>query len=172
VHESKSESWDGRRGRGENHHFVRYSDETLCAVVAMKRAGFTTKEVSRATGVSPTQVHAVLDGRSRAYLHAAIDPTPDIHDLIAACPDLGAAIQSARSRRGWTRAALARALGVRDNAVSRWERGTRVPHPSSVRQIAEVLGLTWEQLLVDSCRSEQSADRATLSEVSGASSSG
>jgi transcriptional regulator with XRE-family HTH domain len=156
-----TESRDKRRGRGENHHFVRYSDETLRAVVAMKRAGFTTKEVSRATGVSPTQIHAVLDGRSRAYLRTALDPTPDIQDLMAACPDLGAAIQSARSGRGWTRAALAGALGVHDNAVSRWERGTRRPHPSSVRKIAEVLGLSWEELLSSSGTSELAgADRA------------
>jgi hypothetical protein len=89
-------------GLGEQHPNVKHSDETLRRVIAMKRAGFSTSEVSTVTGVRVHHVDAVTRGRFRGYLHDELPLGPTVADLIASCPDVGAAIRSARVSKGMT----------------------------------------------------------------------
>ncbi len=52
-----------------------------------------------------------------------------------------------RQRRGWTRAELARRVGMDAAAVSRIERGLAVPYPSQREKLAKKLGIRPEELL-------------------------
>lgn len=55
-------------------------------------------------------------------------------------------IQRARTIRGWTRRRLALAAGVDPATVGRIERGI-TQNPESLKKIADVLGLSMEELL-------------------------
>ena len=46
-----------------------------------------------------------------------------------------------------TQKEVALAIGVEYQAVQRWEAGTRYPRPAQQRKLAEVLGVTPEELL-------------------------
>lgn len=59
----------------------------------------------------------------------------------------GALIRSLRTERGMTQRALAKVLGVTDQAVSKWERGLGCPDTALLPGLAQTLGITVEQLL-------------------------
>lgn len=50
-------------------------------------------------------------------------------------------------RREWTQAELARRLGTGSGVVSHWVRGQRVPDPSSVDKLADILGVDRDLVL-------------------------
>lgn len=60
---------------------------------------------------------------------------------------LGALIAEARRKKGITQLELAEKMGVTDKAVSKWERDLSCPDVNSLPQLAEVLGLSIEELL-------------------------
>lgn len=60
---------------------------------------------------------------------------------------LGALITEARRKNGMTQLELAEKMGVTDKAVSKWERDLSCPDVNSLPQLAEVLGLSIEELL-------------------------
>lgn len=60
---------------------------------------------------------------------------------------LGALIAEARRKKGMTQLELAEKMGVTDKAVSKWERDLSCPDVNSLPQLAEVLGLSIEELL-------------------------
>ncbi len=60
---------------------------------------------------------------------------------------LGATISLLRKRKGLTQAALAYKLGVTDKAVSKWERNLSYPDISLFPKLADVLGVTADDLL-------------------------
>lgn len=60
---------------------------------------------------------------------------------------LGALIAEARRKNGMTQLELAEKMGVTDKAVSKWERDLSCPDVNSLPQLAEVLGLSIEELL-------------------------
>lgn len=60
---------------------------------------------------------------------------------------LGALIAEARRKKGMTQLELAEKMGVTDKAVSKWERDHSCPDVNSLPQLAEVLGLSIEELL-------------------------
>ena len=62
---------------------------------------------------------------------------------------LGANIASYRKRARLTQASLAEKLNFSDKAVSKWERGESVPDLPTIVQLAEVFGVTVNDLLVD-----------------------
>ena len=62
---------------------------------------------------------------------------------------IGANIASYRKRLGLTQAGLAAKLNYSDKAVSKWERGESVPDVLTMMQLAEQLGTTVNDLLVD-----------------------
>jgi len=62
---------------------------------------------------------------------------------------IGANIAAYRKREGWTQAELAEKLNYSDKAVSKWERGESVPDVLTMANMAELLGITMDDLLVD-----------------------
>ena len=62
---------------------------------------------------------------------------------------IGANIAAYRKREGWTQAGLAERLNYSDKAVSKWERGESVPDVLILTALAEVFGVTVNDLLVD-----------------------
>ena len=62
---------------------------------------------------------------------------------------IGANIASYRKRLGLTQAGLAEKLNYSDKAVSKWERAESVPDVLTLAALAEVLGVTVNDLLTD-----------------------
>ncbi len=62
---------------------------------------------------------------------------------------LGANIASYRKRAGLTQAGLAEKLNYSDKAVSKWERGESMPDLLTLMGLAELFGITVNELLVD-----------------------
>ena len=54
---------------------------------------------------------------------------------------LGTRLKALREAAGLSRRALASLAGANDQAIGLWERGRRVPQASSVRRLAEALGV-------------------------------
>ena len=61
--------------------------------------------------------------------------------------DFGKFLYELRKEKGLTQAALAQILGVTNKAVSKWETGEAMPETSLLRPIAEVFGVTVDELL-------------------------
>ena len=62
---------------------------------------------------------------------------------------IGANIAAYRKQEGWTQAGLAERLNYSDKAVSKWERGESVPDVLILTALAELFGVTVNDLLVD-----------------------
>ena len=60
---------------------------------------------------------------------------------------MGAMIAALRKEKGMTQLELAKELGVTDKAVSKWERDLSCPDISSVPKLAEVLGVSVDELM-------------------------
>ena len=60
---------------------------------------------------------------------------------------LGALIAQTRKEKGMTQLELAEKMGVTDKAVSKWERDLSCPDIQSLPLLAEVLGLSLEELM-------------------------
>lgn len=60
---------------------------------------------------------------------------------------LGEIISSLRKEKGMTQSELAEKMNVTDKAVSKWERNLSCPDVNSIPKLAEVLGITVEELL-------------------------
>ena len=56
-------------------------------------------------------------------------------------------IRSLRERSGYTQATLARAIGVSDMTIRRWESGQREPRASEIAKLCEVLDVSEAELL-------------------------
>ena len=62
---------------------------------------------------------------------------------------IGANIAAYRKRDGLTQASLAEKLNYSDKAVSKWERGESVPDVLTLMQLAELFGITVNELVCD-----------------------
>lgn len=60
---------------------------------------------------------------------------------------MGAMITSKRKALGMTQLDLAEKMGVTDKAVSKWERDLSVPDVESLPRLAEIFGMTVDELL-------------------------
>ena len=60
---------------------------------------------------------------------------------------LGAMIAELRKHRGMTQLELAEQMGVTDKAVSKWERELSCPDIGSIPKLAEILGVSVEELM-------------------------
>lgn len=60
---------------------------------------------------------------------------------------LGAMIAELRKKQGMTQLELAEKMGVTDKAVSKWERDLSCPDINSIPNLAEVLGVSVEELM-------------------------
>ena len=74
---------------------------------------------------------------------------------------LGTMISELRKQHGMTQLELAEKMGVTDKAVSKWERDLSCPDINSLPNLAEVLGVSVEELM----QSKKEAD-APVSKVS------
>jgi transcriptional regulator with XRE-family HTH domain len=83
--------------------------------------------------------------------------------IVKLTAEFGPKIKGLRERRGWNQGVVATKLGVSLNAVSQWERSRSYPRGPLLAGLAEVFGLTVEQLLgIDSAPSDtrdQALDR-------------
>ena len=68
---------------------------------------------------------------------------------------MGAMIAALRKEKGMTQADLARELGITDKAVSKWERDLSCPDISSIPKLAEVLGVTVDELMQSKAASKE-----------------
>lgn len=73
-------------------------------------------------------------------------PTDDAQDALLAAR-VGTAIVEQRRARGLTQAKLAEMIDLEQEAISRWERGTRVPTLHRLQQLSDALGCSVDQLL-------------------------
>ena len=60
---------------------------------------------------------------------------------------LGMMISSLRKEKGMTQLDLAEEMGVTDKAVSKWERDISCPDINSIPKLADVLGVSVEELM-------------------------
>ena len=60
---------------------------------------------------------------------------------------LGAMIAELRKQHGMTQLELAEKMGVTDKAVSKWERDLSCPDINSIPNLAEILGVSVEELM-------------------------
>ena len=60
---------------------------------------------------------------------------------------LGTMIAELRKQRGMTQLELAEKMGVTDKAVSKWERDLSCPDINSIPNLAEILGVSVEELM-------------------------
>ena len=60
---------------------------------------------------------------------------------------LGAMIAELRKQHGMTQLELAEKMGVTDKAVSKWERDLSCPDINSIPKLAEILGVSVEELM-------------------------
>ena len=58
----------------------------------------------------------------------------------------GERIEQLRRERGWTKLEFARRLGVHDRHISRWEKGKNRPMGRTLEKMAEVFGVTADEL--------------------------
>ncbi len=61
--------------------------------------------------------------------------------------NLGEMISFLRKEKGMTQSELAEKMNVTDKAVSKWERNLACPDVNSIPKLAEILGITVEELL-------------------------
>lgn len=59
---------------------------------------------------------------------------------------MGERIRSARERKSWGQAELARAVGIVPNTLWKIEQGKHNPRPATLRKIAEVLSVELSEL--------------------------
>ncbi|HHT8992373.1 TPA: helix-turn-helix domain-containing protein [Burkholderia cenocepacia] len=72
--------------------------------------------------------------------------TDDAQDALLAAR-VGTAIADQRRARGLTQAKLAEMIDLEQEAISRWERGTRVPTLHRLQQLSDALDCSVDQLL-------------------------
>ena len=68
---------------------------------------------------------------------------------------MGDLIASLRKARGMTQKDLAEQMNVTDKAVSKWERNLSCPDVNSIPRLAEVLGISVEELMTAAPKQEE-----------------
>ena len=71
---------------------------------------------------------------------------------------LGEKILQARKDNGWSQAKLAELVDVKQQAVFRWERGITTPTLKTLRRIAYVTDVPFEELCSDSFSNDSAAE--------------
>ena len=78
---------------------------------------------------------------------------------------LGTMIAELRKQQGMTQLELAEKMGVTDKAVSKWERDLSCPDINSIPNLAEILGVSVEELMQS--KKEAEAPVSKVSEIMG-----
>jgi putative transcriptional regulator len=63
-------------------------------------------------------------------------------------------IRQLRQARGWSQMELALRLGLSQGTISDWERGLMVPRPKMQLRLADLFGVSVEQIALAACRRE------------------
>ncbi len=74
---------------------------------------------------------------------------------------LGMMIAELRKQKGMTQLELAEKMGVTDKAVSKWERDLSCPDIGSIPNLAEILGVSVEELMQNKKTTEQPVNKVT-----------
>ena len=72
-----------------------------------------------------------------------------------------------RKERGMTQLELAEKMGVTDKAVSKWERDLSFPDVSSIPKLAEILGVSVDELMQVKAESKDDASKKKIDEIIG-----
>jgi len=121
--------------------------ETTSATVSRWESGQRTPR--------PSEIQRYLTGlevppRTVARLLAAFSAHDQIAQAksdIGAPVGLGTGLRAMRARRGMTQAELARAAGMTQGAVAKWESGESIPSASTIHALGFALGATAEETI-------------------------
>ncbi len=75
---------------------------------------------------------------------------------------LGMMIASLRKEKGMTQLELAELMGVTDKAVSKWERDLSCPDVNTIPKLAEVFGISVDELMQNRTVQEEKKDYAPM----------
>ena len=70
-----------------------------------------------------------------------------------------------RKEKGMTQLELAEKMGVTDKAVSKWERDLSFPDVSSIPKLAEILGVTVDELMQVKAESKEEPLKKKIDEI-------
>ena len=70
-----------------------------------------------------------------------------------------------RKEKGMTQLELAEKIGVTDKAVSKWERDLSFPDVSSIPKLAEILGVSVDELMQVKAESKDDASKKKIDEI-------
>lgn len=76
---------------------------------------------------------------------------------------LGTTIADLRKANGMTQAELAEKMGITDKAVSKWERNLSCPDISSIPKLAEILGVSVDDLM--QCKGFEKNEKDSMQEL-------
>lgn len=76
---------------------------------------------------------------------------------------LGMMIATLRKEQGMTQLELAEKMGVTDKAVSKWERDLSCPDVNSLPKLAEVFGISVDELMQIRTETQQGAEKKDFS---------
>ena len=77
----------------------------------------------------------------------------------------GNMVAALRKERGMTQLELAEKMGVTDKAVSKWERDLSFPDVSSIPKLAEILGVSVDELMQVKAESKDDASKKKIDEI-------
>lgn len=78
---------------------------------------------------------------------------------------MGMMIAGRRKEMGMTQLDLAEKMGVTDKAVSKWERDLSCPDINSIPKLAEILGISVEELMQINFEGKQKESSGKISEI-------
>lgn len=70
-----------------------------------------------------------------------------------------------RKEKGMTQLELAEKMGVTDKAVSKWERDLSFPDVSSIPKLAEILGVSVDELMQNKAESKEEPIKKKIDEI-------
>ena len=78
---------------------------------------------------------------------------------------MGMMIAANRKELGMTQQALAEKMGVTDKAVSKWERDLSCPDISSLPKLAEIFGMSVDELMQIKTEADEAEDKRPMRDV-------
>ena len=77
----------------------------------------------------------------------------------------GNMVAALRKEKGMTQLELAEKMGVTDKAVSKWERDLSFPDVSSIPKLAEILGVSVDELMQVKAESKEGTSKKKVDEI-------
>jgi len=78
---------------------------------------------------------------------------------------MGKRIASLRKEKGMTQLELAEKMGVTDKAVSKWERDLSLPDINAIPKLAELFGISVDELMQGETETKRSMNRSDIEEM-------